>query len=122
VDRAVAKRPRNAAGSVAGTARPLPRRSRLPVASHRILKLTEAGTVSGPPNWKLSSTHTSRASRVARRPSSLTLKASPGSSTTQNRPEGKMPPLKSWTWEPEPGSKRSIHISRRVPAGDVVPA
>jgi hypothetical protein len=43
VDRAVAKRPRKAAGSVGGTAEPWPRRSRGPVASHRTLKLTLAG-------------------------------------------------------------------------------
>jgi hypothetical protein len=49
--------------------------------------------LAGPPNWKLSSTHTFSASSVARRPSWLTLKASSGSSTTQNRPEGWMPPL-----------------------------
>jgi hypothetical protein len=93
VDRAAAKRPRNAAGSVGGTSPPRPRRSGLPVACHRTLKLTEAGTLVGPPNWKLSSTHTFSASSVARRPSWLTLKASSGSSTTQNRPEGWMPPL-----------------------------
>ena len=121
VDRAVAKWPRNAAGSVGGTVEPLPRRSRGPVASHRTLKLTLAEMGVGPPNWKLSSTQTSLASRVARRPSWLTLKASPGNSTAQNRPEGRMPPLKSWTWEPEPGSNRSIHMKanrpcRRVPS------
>jgi hypothetical protein len=59
VDRAVAKRPRNAAGPVGGTVEPLPRRSRQWVAAPRILKLTEAEMLVGPPNVKLSSTHTS---------------------------------------------------------------
>ena len=76
-----------------GTAEPLPRRTAGPVASQRILKLTLAGTLTGPKNRKLSSTHTSLASRVARRPPWLTLKAWPGSSTTQNGPEGWTPPM-----------------------------
>jgi hypothetical protein len=88
VDRAGAKRPRNAAGSVGDTSEPLPRRWRGPIASQRILKLTLAGTLTGPPKVKLSSTHTSLACRVARRPSWLTVKASPGSSTAHKRPEG----------------------------------
>jgi len=78
---------------VGDTAEPLPRRSHVPVACHRPVKLTVAGTEFGPRNWKLSMTQTSEASRVARCPPWLTWKASPGSSTTQNRPEGWMPPL-----------------------------
>jgi hypothetical protein len=64
--RAMAKRPRKAAGAVGGTAEPLPRTSCLQVASHRTLKLTVAGTTFGPRNWKLSRRQTSLASRVDR--------------------------------------------------------
>ena len=76
-----------------GTAEPLPRRTAGPVASQRILKLTLAGTLTGPKNRKLSSTHTSWLPGSPAAPQWLTLKAWPGSSTTQNGPEGWTPPM-----------------------------
>ena len=78
---------------VGGTSSPRPRRTAGPVASQRTLRLTVAATLLGPRNWKLLTRHTSVASRVALRPSWLTRKALSGSSTTQNRPDGWMPPL-----------------------------
>jgi hypothetical protein len=38
-----------------------------------------------------------------------------GIGMVQNRPDDAMPGSKSWTWEPEPGSKRSIHMKPNVP-------
>jgi hypothetical protein len=56
--------------------------------------------------------------RTASRPSCEMANALSGSWIVQNRPEGAMPPLRSWTWlfcEPEPGSKRSIHMKPKTP-------
>ena len=87
--------PRNAAGSVGGTALPEPSCTGDPIASHSILKLTVAGTETGLANWNVSMTGKSLASTIARLPLWLIRKASWGSSTVQKSPDRRMPPVLS---------------------------
>ena len=53
--------------------------------------------------------------RTARRLFILKSSALLRTSTVQNSPEGRIPPLKSCSCDPEPGSNRSIHISANDP-------
>jgi hypothetical protein len=93
VERARASLPRKAASSSVGTEVPLPRGSAGPVACHVTWRLTIAGTELVPPNWKLSRTARSRTLRVARRASASPQRSSRRSWITQNRPDGRTPPL-----------------------------
>ena len=85
------------------------------VASHLTRRLTVAGITFCPPNVKVSMTGASSAWSLARRPSRLIRNASSSTSTVQKSPDGGMPPLKSWTCAPEPGSKRSTQMNANVP-------
>jgi hypothetical protein len=95
MERAGAIMPRNAAGSVGGTARPEPSSCDGLVASHSTLKLTVDGTRNGLPNRNVSMTVRSLASTIARLAFLLERKAPGGSSTVQKSPKRKMPPLLS---------------------------
>jgi hypothetical protein len=115
VERAGAMSPRNAAGSVGGTVLPLPRGTKGSVARHSTRQLIDAGVWLGPKNWNESITARSSTSSTARRPLRLIHSASSGIGSVQNSPDARIPPLKSWTCEPEPGSKRSTHMKANVP-------
>ena len=78
-------------------------------------KLTVAGTEFSPKKTKLSMIETSSKWRVALLPFLLTDSASSGTWMVQNSPESAMSALKSCTWSPELGSKRSIHMNANVP-------
>src|SRR5262245_33649594 len=115
VETAGAISPRKAAGSVGGTASPLPRGTAGPVASHSARKSTRAGVSFGPKNWNVSMTGRFFTCRTARRLFILKSTALLRTSSVQKSPDGGIPPLKSCCCDPEPGSKRSIQTKANAP-------
>ena len=89
------------------------RRRRPPRPFHVIWKLTVAG-VSPAGAARSSTTATARASTVTTLPRGV-VSAPSGRRTVHTRPAGVIPPVKSCTREPEPGSKRSIQTKANVP-------
>ena len=107
--------PRNAPGSCGPTASPKPRATAGPVALHSTRMSTNAGVSLGPKNWNESITAKSLRRTVARRSDILKSRLARDTSSVQNRPDGRIPPLKSCSCDPAPGSKTSIQTKANAP-------
>jgi len=90
--------------AVGATDPPIPRDTGAPLASHSARKSTIPGVLFGPKNWNVSMTGTFLTCSTARRLLILKSIAVLPTSSVQKRPDGRMPPLKSWSCDPEPGS------------------
>jgi hypothetical protein len=93
VESAGAISPSNAAGSVGGTEAPEPRGTAGPVAFQTARKSTRAGASLGPKNWNVSITGMFLTLSTARRLDIVKWSAVLRTSTVQNNPDGRMPPL-----------------------------
>ncbi len=85
------------------------------LARQSTVKSTRAGVSFGPKNWNVSITGKLRTRSTARRFDILKSIAVLCTSSVQNRPDGRMPPLKSCSCSPELGSKRSIQTKANEP-------
>ena len=118
VETARANSPRNARGSVGGTALPIPRGKAGPVASHSTRKSTWAGVSLA---RRTGTCRSPAGSSRANGPPAvhLELDRTLVTSSVQKSPDGRMPPLKSFTCDPNRGrtdqfiSGQTIHAGRR---------
>src|SRR5262245_64142255 len=82
---------------------------------------TCAAVASDPPNWKVSTSDCSRSLSRATWPSRDISKALCGSCVVQKSPLGRMPGVRSWTCDPEPGSQVHSEEPEGAPlAGSVI--